>query len=847
MRLRFILAHARREARSSARRLGPYVLSITLGVGALVAIHSFRAGIDRSVGAQARQLLGGDAHLSSAHPFPSRVLTMLDSVSAAGDRVAYTTTLASMVRAPAHGTVRLLQVQGVTADYPLYGGLEAKPAGAWTALQSGDVALAEPSALIQLGASVGDTLTIGSARFRLIGTVSDATPDVGFRAALGPRVYLARSALARTGLIVTGSLARYEAFIATPSPQQASAFVAAGDSLFHADRIGVETAPQRARRLSRELDSLSRFLGLVGLIALLLGGIGVASAVAVYTREKLPTVATLRCLGARQGDVFLAYLLQAGLLGLIGGLGGVVLGILARAVLGQALASSLPVQVGFSIDPTAVLAGVLTGIWVALVFALIPLLEVRGVSPLKALRRDYETTTAPRALRLAAYLAVVASVVALAVWQAPRARTGVAFAAGVTVVVALLWGLARVLMRAARRLLPARAAYTLRQGIANLFRPHNQTVTVTLALGFGVFIIGTLLVVQHSLLSRFRIAALAGRPNLLLFDMQPDQMPGVRALLAAHGVALQEPTPIVPATIAAVRGRTVAEWMADTVRAGHPARWALRREYRDTYRDSLTATERIVAGKWWTGPVRPGQVVQVSLDQDVASELRVGLGDTIVWNVQGVHVPSVVTSLRHVEWARFSPNFFAVFQPGALEHAPQMVVALANVPGDSARAHMQVALVRRFPNISVLDLERVQQAIASISNRVSLAVRVMGGLVIAAGLIVLFAAAATSREQRLRESALLKALGADRRRIRRILLTEFAALGTLAALTGALLAVAAGWALDHRFFNLPFVLPVGELLALAAVVTVLTLAVGLLNAREAVRRPPLAVLREVAE
>ncbi len=840
---RFVAAHALRETRASLRRIGPYLLSITLGVGALVAIHSLRASIVDGIHAQSRQLLGGDARLASSRPFPPPTRRLLDSLANAGARVAYVTTLPSMVAAPAGGVARLLQLSAVSAAYPLYGTPAAAPAGAWERVRTGEALLAEPGALLQLGARVGDTLRVGGEPLAVAGTVEEAAPGGGFREALGPRLYLSRSALEGTRLLVRGSLARYEALVRAPAGADLAAFGEAHDSLLRAQDVSFQTAEGHARGLSRGLESLSKFLGLIGVMALLLGGIGVGSAIGVYTRERIPTIAVLRCLGATQRQVFLAYVLQAALLGLAGSLAGVVLGLAAQPLLARALRSALPVAVGFHVHPGPTLAGLAVGVWIAIVFALLPLLEVRGVAPLQALRRDFEPVAPTRGARLLALGTLAASVVVLSLWQAPAPAAGFAFAAGIGVTVLLLWALGTLLTRATRRFFPRRARYAVRQGVANLFRPRNQTRAVTLSLGFGVFVIATLLVVQRSLLDKLRLDDAGTRPNLLLFDVLPDQAEGVRDLLAARGIALGPTTPIVPTRIAAVKGRGREAWLADTTDAA-PRRWALRREYRDTYRDTLTSTERVVAGRWWDGPRREGETARVSLEEDVAHDLRVGVGDTITWDVTGRMIPSVVANLRSVEWARFEPNFFAVFQSGVLEAAPQMLVALAGVPDDTLRARVQVALVHAYPNVSVLDLDRVQEVLARIAANVTTAVRAVGGLGIVAGLLVLVGAVSTSRQQRLREGALLKAIGADRHHIRQMLFTEYVVLGALSAVTGAGLGIAAGSLLVTRLFEIELHVPIAALVLLALAVAALATAIGLLGGREVLRSTPLAVLRQ---
>jgi putative ABC transport system permease protein len=384
----------------------------------------------------------------------------------------------------------------------------------------------------------------------------------------------------------------------------------------------------------------------------------------------------------------------------------------------------------------------------------------------------------------------------------------------------------------------------LRQGVSNLFRPRNQTVAVTLSLGFGIFLIAVIFLAQRSILDQFRLDSAEGRPNLLLFDVQPDQRSGLMALLSGRGVIEPEIAPLVPGRIAAINGRAAPEIMADSGRA-RPGGWALRREYRSTYRDEVVMTERVVAGEWW-GPEGRGEggVPRISVEEDLAHELGIGVGDRITWDFQGVMIETAVANLREVEWARFAPNFFVVFETGILESAPQNLIVLARVEGADDRAALQRDLVMEFPNVSVLDLNQIQGAVDDLLGKVGLAVRFLALFVVAVGGIVLIGALRASRVHRLRESALLRTIGASRSQIRWILLTEYLALGVLAGLAGILLAGLSAWPLVTRLFHLEYRPPLVPLLAAWVALAVATALIGFLNGRGATRRPPLAILRE---
>lgn len=834
--MRFTLLMALRESRRSRRRLALYLSAVSLGVAALVAINSFSANVSAAVRAQARELLGADLELRSRGPFPDSIETVLDSAAAA--RV---TSFGSMVLAPRSGLTRLFQVRAIDGGFPFYGIILTEPPGLWARFQAARGVLVDPAVLVHLDARVGDTVSIGDSRFPILGVVTDAPGDVGLRTAIGPRVFLPAQYLGETNLLRFGSRAQYRAYLRIPDGAALQQFLNRHNALFERHRIRTETAAEEEADISEALGRLARYLGLVGLVALLLGGLGVGSAVSVFVREKLGGAALLRCLGAPARTVLAIYVIQAVALGTLGAAAGVVLGLAVQMVLPLVVADFLPVRVSVAVDWPTVWAGLGIGATTAAAFALLPLLRLKDVPPLRALRREFDASPT-RSLRdpwrIAVIAALLAGLVLVSVWQAPNAGVGFAFAGAVLFATGVLWGAARLLMTVIRRHFPKRASYVIRQGVANLFRPENQTVPVTLAIGFGVFLVATLYVVQRNLVDQFSLDASSDRPNLVLFDIQVDQRDGVAAVLRERGLPTGDQTPIVPARIARVNGQP-----AESL----PSRWAVRREYRHTYRDTLVDGERLVDGTWWTASRPTGALPRISIEEEVAGELGVGLGDRITWNVQGVEMETQIASLRRVAWARFQPNFFVVFEPGVLERAPQTFVMITRSDDPARRAEVQRDVVLAYPNVSALDLTLVQRALDGMLRSVSLAVRFMALFSIGAGLVILVGALAASRFQRLREAVLLKTMGATGGQIRRIMLTEYVAWGSLAALIGVLLAGAAGWALVTYFFESSYHLPALELAGVWIVVCALTAAVGLANSGEALRGTPLGVLREISE
>jgi putative ABC transport system permease protein len=852
--LRPLLTLAWRESRFARRRLLLFLSSISLGVAALVATQSFAANLAASVREESRALLGADLSLAANRPMRPAVRSMLDSLRRQGRPVARQMTFASVALLERTGGTRLSQVRAIEPGFPFYGEILTEPANVWGGLQTGRDAVVDRALLTSLGASVGDSISLGETRFRVIGVIRRIPGEVGIASIFAPRLFIGYSRAAETRLVRFGSRVEHEAFVRMPTLQSADDWAKAHRALLRTERVRARTAQEQQRSLDRALGRLGRFLGMVGTFALLLGGIGVASAMGAYMAQKRETVATLRCLGATAGQVIVLYLGQALVMGLVGAGLGAGLGLGVQWVLPRLLADLLPVQVRTAPDLAAVATGIGIGVWTAAAFALLPLMATRRVSPLEALRRRVEAVRTRRDPWMAlAWLILLLSAVGLVVLQVGDLARGLGFAAGVGVALVGLWLAALLAIRLVRGARTVRFAYPLRQGLANLYRPGNQTRVVVLALGFGVFLLSTLYQSQHNLLAPLRRET-AVRGNLAFFDVQGEQEAGLRALLAAESTEVVQRAPIVPMRIHAINGVPVERLMpppGDSTERPPPAEgerrpeaWALRREYRSTFRDTLVSSEELASGRMWAVGEGGGALPEVSLDQGILSDLGVALGDSITWDVQGRRIRTRVTSTREIDWQRLEPNFFAVFPERVLRRAPQTWVVLARADDPARRARAQAAVVRRYSNVAVMDLTEVQAAVDAVLDRVAAVIRFLAGFSVATGFIVLLGAVLTSRLQRIRESVLLRTLGATRRQVMLILLSEYAALGLLASVVGVGLAVGASWALARWTFEVPFSVAGMPLLVIAALVTLLAMAVGLWASREVFRHTPLEALRE---
>lgn len=828
-----------RDSRSSRRRLLLYSLSISLGIAALVAVgslsHTLRATIDE----QAKSLLGADLLVTSRKPFGEAEQALFATL---GGRRATETSFASMLSFPSVRGTRLVNVRALEGGFPFYGTLDTDPPSGDDAFRRGEGLLVEESVARQFNVQVGDPVKLGDWTTRIAGLLRKVPGDSVAFATLAPRVYLSAAALPRTGLLKRGSLVRYRAMFAFAPEADLAALVREHRGEMRRLKLDFDTVDKRRQDLGKSLDYLNAFLNLVAFIALLLGAVGIASAVHVHLRQRLPQVAVLRCLGAPLARTFAVYLAQAGALGAAGSLAGIALGAAIQFTLPVALASLLPFPLAIRFSWPAALQAGASGLGISLVFALLPLLAVRRVSPLAAIRAAFEPSHPARdPARWAVVGLIGLAVFGFAMLQTRRWWEGAGFAAGLGLAFALLGLLARGVMLATRRLTPAWLPFPWRQGLANLHRPQNRTGTLLLALGLGTFLLLTLQITRSTLLQRLFPPGSAQQPNMVLFDVQPDQRDGLVDLLQEAGFPATDEAPIITMRLARLKDRSVAE-LATNRASGIPG-WTLQREYRSTWRTNLAGSEQLVAGRFtpsWNPADGPAPV---SVEKGLAGDLGLRVGDSLTFDVQGVPVECRVGSLREVEWRQVRPNFFIVFPAGVLEAAPSMHVLATRVPTPADSARLQRQVVEAYPNVSVIDLTLVLQTLDGILSKVGFAIRFMALFTVATGLVVLTGAIVTGRWQRVQESILLRTLGASRAQIRRILLAEYASLGLLAALTGGALSIAAGAALARWMFRTTLHLPWTELAAALVLVPALTVAIGLLTSRGISNQPPLEILR----
>ena len=838
-----------RETRAGWRHFTGLVACVALGVAALAGVDSFADGLHRTMGREARVLLGGDLELRSARPLPDEAEAAVAGLAGEGATVTRIRELAAMARNPATGRTLLVELKAVDGAYPLYGRLETErpPSHAGSAMLGDGEVLVQAPLLARLGLSVGGTLEVGGASFTVAGLVTREPDRPAGMFALGPRVLLSDGAMARTDLIRQGSRVRHRLLVRLPAGRDAVEARAGLSRTLTDPAIRVATHDDAQPGLRRFLDQLTTYLGLVGLTSLLVGGIGVAASVRTFVRRKLTTIAILKTLGASSATLVLAYALQALALGGLGSVLGLGLATAVRRLLDPVLAAFIP----FTLEPGAAAGpmarGLLMGLLVTLLSALWPLLEVRAVAPALLLRHPVEPPGRAARRPWGVGLLIAAGLAALVLWQARSAAIGGIFAGAAAAALGLLALGARAGPSLARRL-PRLRWLAWRQGLAGLNRPGGEARGVVVALGVGVMLLSAVALLERALGAQLDLERRREAPSFFFVDVQPDQQEAFRKVLDGVAPGVQPTmTPVVRARLAAIEGAPVtrARW------EGRDEAWRFTREYVLTYTADLPAGNQVTRGQWW-GPGPGGSPPRfspprispprISVEDETARALGVSVGGRLTFDVQGVPIEAEVTSLRKVDWQTLSTNFFVIFAPGALEGAPLSYVATARVPAALETA-VQDQVTAAFPNVTAIPVRDILDRVTSVLDRIALAVRLVAGFVILAGLVVMLGALATSRAQRLYESVLLKTLGATRGLVARAFAVEYGCLGLLAGLGGTGLGALLAWVVLRLVLDVPFRLDPAALCLSVGLSVLLALAVGALGTFRLLGQPPLAVLR----
>jgi putative ABC transport system permease protein len=815
-----------RDARAGELRL--LLIALIVAVAAVTSVGFLADRVGRALERNAAQMLGADVVLDADEPIPPAFERQaLDG----GLTLVHTFQFPSM--ASAGQASQLVSLKAVEPGYPLRGSLRTamEPAGQESAtrdIPAPGTVWVDPQLLSALGARVGDMVALGDARFRIARVVT-YEPDRGMQFVnLAPRVLMRADDLPSTGLLAPGSRIDYGLLAAGDARAVAGYSAWLQANLQRGQKIAtVESGRPEIRRV---LDRAQRFLSLVALLAVLISAVAVALAASRFMLRHRDGIAVMRCLGATQRQIARLLTVEFALVGLagsaIGGLVGYVVHLGLVTMLGAMLDTALPQP---SVVPAA--QGLATGMWLLLGFALPSLAQLRHVPPARVLRRDLTGARMGSAL---GYAVGAAGFALLIWWFAGDLRLGAVIAGGFLGAFAAFALVAWLCVQVLARLRRAAAGMpALRFALAGVVRRRAATITQVCALAIGLMALLLLTMTRTDLIAGWQRTLPPDAPNRFLINIQPDQREAVAIALRDAGVGDVTLFPMIRGRLVAVNGRAVsaADYTDDR------ARRLVDREFNLSYSDRMPSYNTLEAGRWMAPDSR-----EVSMESGISRTLGLNMGDRLTFDIAGQTVDVTVTSLRGVDWDTMRANFFAMLSPGVLADAPQSWITSFHLP--AGQAELLPRLVQRFPNLTVFDVQAILRQLQGVLDQVVQAVQLLFGFTLAAGVLVLTAALAATRDERVREAAVLRALGATRAQLARAQRVELLAVGGLAGLLGAAGASAVAWALSRHVFDFDITFSLWPWLAGILAGMLGAWAGGALALRGVLRTPPLVTLRE---
>jgi len=833
-----------REIRPAIKKLVFMVSAIALGVGALTGIKGFSLALNQSILRSARDLIASDFAVRMNSVPSEQELSAVESIEQRGAQMTRITETVSMASPAAKSKPILCSIKAVDpGQYPFYGTVLLDPAIPLRQALTDDSAVVAEDFLIRTGITRNDDVQIGESKFHIAAILREEPDRLASGIELGPRILITHEGLKRAGLIQFGSRAS-ESFL-FKLPVQGLNLIEATDMIRRGFR-------QRARivdfrnpnpSITHGLEHMTNYLSLIGLLALLVGGLGVATTIHTYLQQKLDSIAIIKCLGGRARQILRIYLIQGVLLGILGSLIGVGLGYLVQMFFPRLLVGLLNIPTQLEMAPSAAIQGFLIGLVTTMLFLLPPLLAIGKVRPARVFLREMpETRLAilkrlrhdPLPLILSIVLLVGAGL--LASWLAESFVRGFGFIGGLAGAIIVL-SLAAKLLLIGLKHIPRPSSLALRHGLANLYRPGNHVTSILVAMGIGVAFILTVYFIQTSLLAQIVRSAPTDFPNLFLMGItERDRDPLSSFFQAQRGtVDSSSLIPMISAKLERVDGKTMEQLERDS-----PNRRHYHGEYSLTWTQDMPPDTKIIEGQWWKPPFNEKLV---SVSEEAAREMGIGLGSVLEFNCSGISVRGKVDSIRDVEFVRPGSGNQFIFSPGALDNLPASYIGALRVP-QSQVSRIQSELFSRFPSVTSIDVGQMLNRIQSLVDKISAIIRFVAFFSILSGIIIMASSIASTRYQRIREAVLLKTLGATRAQVARIQAAEFLIIGLVAGLIGGLLAAAAARYLLGNLLDTDFEFRWIPFLAGTAATAIIAIVTGWVANRGVLNHKPLEILRE---
>jgi len=786
------------ELRHNSLRLFVYSLSISIGIAAIFATGSLKNDLITQIDKETKELVGGDLVVKG---FSAINDSLYDEVLDQSTAVAHEKSFASMVVFANKENTRLVNVRAISADYPLIGSIEDRAGDSRAINTQGGLVSINESLGIQYGLELGDSLFIGNSVFKVAAFHSKAPGQSGIAATVAPSVFISLDDLSGTGLARIGSRIRHSYYFLYADEETTKNKFKALEKAVIDDGLRLENLESGRKRLGRSYKNLFLFLNLAAFIALIIGGVGAGSAIDLFFSEKKKTVAVLKCVGFRYKEIATLFLVQILFLGLFGSGLGVAIGLGIQQALPGMFKGVFVVDFVQQFHFSVFLISMLMGVLVSVLFGLKTLIPLLNSTPLMALRSSLVNQQGYQRINLIIRSIQLASLILITWYLTGKFFIALGFTFGLLLIMLCLWGLAMLLRKFARKIVTRLRSFELRYAVNALYRPQNQTVLLISIIGLSAILVLHLFFIRSSLVNSIQLLDNDHRPNLIIFDIDEESVEPIASFLESRNVSVFDPLSIVPMRIHRLKGRSVFSWKKDSTHS-IPSH-VFNREYRVTEREVLGENESIEEGKW-KGNYEGSGIIPISIEENFSGQSELSLGDTVEFNVFGSILKAEIASIRKVDFTQMQAAFTIVFPKGSLEGAPVMYAVSAHVKDKEKMMKVQNELMDNFKNISIIDLDQIFESVAELGSKIEIAIQFMFSFSALTALIVLINTLYVSRFQRLKESAVLKTLGAVSNRLTRINIYEFLILGVLAVVAGLVFSFVVSYLLMTFLFKVPF-------------------------------------------
>jgi len=844
----FSLAFA--ESRGAWRRFIFFIVCIAVGVGALMTVKSFSSLINTAIQGESKSLLAADLEIKGRWEQNPNDIKFQKTALPPETQFQFLKELHAMAlytesnEKKASLLVELKSVPAQAPFYPMYGSVESSSPHPLENMLADSGAVVDPAFLVRTNLKIGNFFKLGKVRVRINGTITKEPDRITRAFSIGPRVFISHPTLKKADLIQVGSRVKYRTLIRLPKSILLEDALVILEKGLKDKSLSLRSYKDMESSINNTIDRMGQYLKALGIIALLMGGIGVAMIIRTFMAQKLDTIAILNCLGAPPRVILKIYFLQSLLLGFLGSLTGVLLGYGVQFLLPSKLSglTNLNLEPEFYWAPA--LHSLSLGMITTILFCTLPLLRASKTKPLRLFRRNFEEeelslgTLWERRVFGFVFIFIITAIV---IWQAGSIKHGIIFILALGISGLLLSGFAVLLIKVLKKI-PSSVKMLRHYGLTNLHRPNNQTRSIVTCLGMGIMLVLTVRLVQMDMIAMLKENKEIDPPNYFFIDIQSDQT-GIftKTLDLIAPKAERNLTPLIRSKFYGIDGQLAKNWPYKNKRREE---WFITRNFVTTINDgeSLPKDNLITEGVWWKK--EDATTPQVSLEEDAAKRLGAKIGSQLTMDIQGIKITAPVTNIRKVNWRNMRTNFYMIFSSGALEGAPITYVATVNVPIHK-ELELQHAVVNALPNVTALSTRDIVDTIEGIINKLKTLVDFMSVFTIMAGLIILSGSVASTKYRRLKESAVLKILGAKQNKIAGILGVEYSTIGVLASIIGVGMASGLSWGIMKYLVKAPWHPRLDVMIWTLGLSIALTTFTGIISSIDVLKNKPLKTLRQI--